>query len=825
MDNFVFNIEKKLDVLGKIEELGISRNVVCKIKPEKLDKIYELKQQDYYCKIESKLLKSDKLFNVFNSDNEVLKNAYTFLFTETRYNEGGSVVCKNIENYNDDKVILLCKINEEYEKNQSNNYYRSPKFREQQLMEFSLEHDIQEPLTNDEICNMFISLRKLNELHAVNKYANMDEEGKFEFENMLKNDFASLYNDSIELFNEIKNNPELKTLLAYLGKHEVMVENFKIEQPEEVFKKLEEIENRCNKEFFKTLLRTIFNKSVILKEIKILAYKIQSEGLAIIDNYYDYLKYVYKDNYKEFFEKYEDRFVLFSSQEDLFIYCLRNRKKAFLKLITEESNLFDNLYSNSILFTEEFRKLINLNTLNSANLKEILSYSNYSKLFDIIKGKQILTFNEFKELNSCQDFMIKLYLNLDMRIDDKLKAISEIKNLTYLDLKMKDIPEDELINKLKNLIEQKIISRWIAEDFANIKRVKKESYLQLLLNKNAFKKFIPEIKDQNDIDFLMTIRNTEFLNMRNLNEAKYFYYRNSDNLNELLKQMKLSDKFKEENKDGIYRFAAKGLIPIVDTLINDLSTNQKNNLLLLTKAYMANQFEKVKFYNNDLDIEIGIKTSDNVKEEWKNNIKKTLKKGYYCEETYDFKTTLEMGVYPVSSCMHWGHGSYKQCLLSNFDTNKKLLIAGDDEGLIGRAVIRLTKGKENTKQNTETKLSFKDIEEIDKIEDIKTDDSKKQLILFLERPYIKGVTDEVREKILKTFVEIAIEKARKLNALLVLANESYDNALKNNALCFSEVNKKIFNIFISYSKNGLQYLDSFSGQNSAKMKVSILGIV
>ena len=58
----------------------------------------------------------------------------------------------------------------------------------------------------------------------------------------------------------------------------------------------------------------------------------------------------------------------------------------------------------------------------------------------------------------------------------------------------------------------------------------------------------------------------------------------------------------------------------------------------------------------------------------------------------DYYSTPASGEAPYSTCLSYVDGQYQECLLSSFDSNKKILLAKKNGKVIGRAVIRLTKG-------------------------------------------------------------------------------------------------------------------------------------
>ena len=156
----------------------------------------------------------------------------------------------------------------------------------------------------------------------------------------------------------------------------------------------------------------------------------------------------------------------------------------------------------------------------------------------------------------------------------------------------------------------------------------------------------------------------------------------------------------------------------------------------------------------------------------------------------------------MHTCLSYRNGAYNSCLLACFDSNKKILYAKIDGKIVARAMVRLTKGSYQNKNEIES-LSFVDLENIEE-----KDKSKKineKLTIFLEKAYIAGISDTVEKKVEKMFIEVLERKAKKMNALLVLSNYYYLENLKD------YISTRYY-MYISKSKAGAQYLDSLRGQ-------------
>lgn len=509
---------------------------------------------------------------------------------------------------------------------------------------------------------------------------------------------------------------------------------------------------------------------------------------------------LYKDNYN--YNCYYDKIILL--KENL-------KKKSFIKLLEENKTLFFSLTKNNILFNSNFSDIVNLNTLNLNNLKSLQSMDN-DYIFSYLRNDVSLTFNEFEVLynqfiNKKECINADIYYNLlDLKIDERLKLIRQLPSLNIKDINICekiDFNRENLSAKIATLIKEKSFRDRINSLNKYIERINDKQYMLLFLFEDKIKDFIKNIKYGVDIEFL--IKNfDDVVTNGSISLTKKEYYSKEDSYNYFINSLKIDKTFIDRNLDRIIEFCDKSLHNVFYSLHDsrELNEQQRKNLELLSKAEILGKLKDIKFNDEDFDLEIGLKISQDSKNEWKNNIVK--KSNFLYEETYDFETIIRLGQYPVHTCQHWNHGMYVRCLLSNFDTNKKMLTSSKDGVLNARSLIRLTKGSEN--KNSRTSLSFKDIENLNNDE---TTNSKETLVLFLEKLYTNlDIKDELIVR--KEFLKIAKEKANRLNAKLVISDDYYD------AINEEEFKEKEYYLFVSYSKNGYQYLDSLTGSCSSK---------
>lgn len=128
------------------------------------------------------------------------------------------------------------------------------------------------------------------------------------------------------------------------------------------------------------------------------------------------------------------------------------------------------------------------------------------------------------------------------------------------------------------------------------------------------------------------------------------------------------------------------------------------------------------------------------------------------------------------------------------------------KGGVGRAVIRLTKGRDYLRDDVDAPtLEFADLTKPPekRYEDERPAD---QLTLFLERPYFKNANYSETAVIKQMFISLVRKKAMQMLATPVLA------------ICYeeqcaaSDFVRMRYALYISKSKGGAQYLDSLDGQ-------------
>ena len=171
-----------------------------------------------------------------------------------------------------------------------------------------------------------------------------------------------------------------------------------------------------------------------------------------------------------------------------------------------------------------------------------------------------------------------------------------------------------------------------------------------------------------------------------------------------------------------------------------------------------------------------------------------------------------MGEVPIQTCMNYQSGVYRQCLLSYFDGNKKIIYTKNKKGcIVARAVMRLTKMTDAPQLSPlKDQLDFTDVTMINKSSS-NGENGKEVPVIFLERCY-SGVQGQARLKIEADLIRFAMKKAKDAGCGLMISNDYPKHAVQD--AMNDTIKESSTWAFITKSKAGMQYLDSFGGTYS-----------
>lgn len=263
-------------------------------------------------------------------------------------------------------------------------------------------------------------------------------------------------------------------------------------------------------------------------------------------------------------------------------------------------------------------------------------------------------------------------------------------------------------------------------------------------------------------------------------------------------ELNISDAFVAENKSNIQKFIYEGGAEIMTSFLNR-QPKKKEEIRRIVNAELLGKFMELKYHGGDLGREIAFPIKRDTEEIWKEKLLH-VDCGWEIWEEDSLLPVMQIGEVPLRSCISYRNGPNCDCLLSCFDANKKIIFIKHNGKIVFRAILRLTKGSFVAADERKT-IEFVDVTAKSEPHENKAE----ELVLFLERYYQSGLSEQEIRKAVNLTAMLVKEKAEKLGARLVLSS-SYKNVLENKNYVLTN-----FYMYISASKNGSQYLDSLGG--------------
>lgn len=481
---------------------------------------------------------------------------------------------------------------------------------------------------------------------------------------------------------------------------------------------------------------------------------------------------------------------------EIVLDAITKHKKAFLRLMENNLDLFLELPITSILYNKTFWEICNVNSLQINDIRTLLKRGKDGKFIYIEKAGNFLftegrdfTFQEISTLYTMPQWIHWVYVRLDesLRRDEKLKRIRQLFH--------KEICDHNLtVNDC--IFAAAAISKRSLEDYCKQFKFKisaKEEVFRLMVREESDNRLTPIIAEvEEEMDIVTILRNLQQPELFNMGLKKFkenFTYIDTNS-----KWLREKIAIPAEYEENFSRFCLAGNAAITYDYYhsNEYNEEQAKNVLLLAKATIYNMLDGVKYQN--FQEEITYPVSEKLETIWSRNL--SVEKGKIKTAEYtDFQSCMLIGAKPAYTCMNHQSGSHNECLLSIFDGNKKVVYVKEHGTIIGRAIMRLTKESDSVKPRGGAELHFADVASEDK------KSSDERLILFLERCYCNGFSGKKQEMIYQSLLELARKKAEELEAELVLAPD-YELIAANNGFI-----RKQSNVYVSKSKNGKQYLD------------------
>lgn len=493
-------------------------------------------------------------------------------------------------------------------------------------------------------------------------------------------------------------------------------------------------------------------------------------------------------------------------QKGVLFYAIAHKKRHFLKLITEHFEMFESLDYNAMLFDPEFYTRCNLNTLTHSNLEDCRGNARLKSHLEELEVREY-TFTELKLLRYAAPVYRALYNRLDIaRVDERLIVMRQL-------LKNNLLPEslqEEQLDILAGKLSQKPLSMWYESRFSHIAGVSMADTLRFLLDFDILERFLPQMQSKEEVFY--AIRNADMLqSYSDWQQAREEIILVDQDFWKLKEQLNLSDAFISQNESQIKQFLLSEGAEM--SRIYYEYTSQKEAFRRIVQAELMGKSKELKYFGEDLEKEINYPINVAQRENWQSN-RETRTKELEILETDDFYTTMRVGLLPHRTCLSYQDGMHRECVLAGFDSNKKILLAKKNGKVVGRAIIRLTKGRFHASEQVQDKeLEFADLLAEGTSKQEKTESIEK-LVLFLEVPYFAHINEEEQEKVQRLFVDFVTEKASLLDAVPVLACK-YSGCYEK-----EQYVRVGYYIYISKSKSGAQYLDSFSGEATASTEGS-----
>lgn len=104
-------------------------------------------------------------------------------------------------------------------------------------------------------------------------------------------------------------------------------------------------------------------------------------------------------------------------------------------------------------------------------------------------------------------------------------------------------------------------------------------------------------------------------------------------------------------------------------------------------AELLGKFSELKYPAGDLEREIAYPITSETENEWKNDLCRSAGSFLAKEET-GLLPVMQIGEIPIYSCLSYIDGTNNECLLSCFDSNKKLLFIEKNGETVFRAILR-----------------------------------------------------------------------------------------------------------------------------------------
>ena len=518
----------------------------------------------------------------------------------------------------------------------------------------------------------------------------------------------------------------------------------------------------------------------------------EEEAHQMLSGRSSYVAFFYNEHFTE---------TLGQKKEELIIYAITHRKKAFMNLIRENMDLFRDIPSSSFLFDRIFyTKVVNINTMNLKNLKICQNGKEYSMEVLKILSDKGYTFEETVTLINQPKEYAMLYTALMIpQVDKRLQVLRQLVKKQCLNHTMD-------VNRIAVKLSVKPLCQWMQEDFSHIRELNADISMMLLQEYDRISHLIKDTMSISEARYVAF--HAEVLhNKKSMEEVRKAVLDSNPEWLSLKQTFHFSDDFIKENKEHIKRFIYDDGAYIMWKYRQN-NTDRDEDLRRLISAELMGRFRELKYHGDDLNREIDYPITDQVKALWIRNNHMEEGKLHVWEED-GLIPVMKIGEVPVYTCLSYQSGTYNRCLLACHDSNKKVLYLSCNGEIVLRAAIRLTKSS-FTKVPSNGKSGFRELKfaDLEHPEENTGSRVKQQeyLTLFLERAYMSKLPQNMQAQAVRMLFSLLRKKAGQMDALFV-ASSDYQAYNPEDMVCASCF------VYISKSKAGEQYLDSLGGNN------------
>ncbi len=608
-----------------------------------------------------------------------------------------------------------------------------------------------------------------------------------------------------EIWAVIESCPDLTSIMRLLHeqciKEELGLEEYKRfrDDVSERYTLLEALCDELGAENMYGLLRFWQEGSCSLNELRHVKKQISGLAKQVLDrifmSYSSYANMLYKNCFRTI-----DLSDIPYEKEAILVYAMSHKKRHFIQLVDDNAELFHNIPQYSILFQKGlYEKHFNLNELTLKDLGSCIKMERGKLDIDGLQEERTYTFPEIRALyDTPKAYFILYHMLISDSQDYRLRVLRQLQKRNLLD----GVEEKQLM-PLAAKLNIKPLYDWIQEEFGHIAALTAEVAVQLLPHYEELEPLLSGMRSE--IDALLVLRNLESLNRFDTVDAlKANLAEIDEDWKQSIVDMALSEEFQKQYQESIIRFLCHDGAHIARTYQDCLGEDLQKSYHRVVKAELMGKLRELKYFDGDLQKELDLPLTNLVLDGWKQNLE-IAKNGMEVKEFDDFFSTMLLGVQPHRTCMSYQNGEYRKCLLSAFDSNKKVLYVTFRGHIVARAFLRLTKGRLTKAEYTGNgKFTFVDLEDV---AGSRQENSHREeaVVLFLERPYFGGINAEQETRARNLLIELACKKADELGIMPVLSMSYCDSKAKD----FVQTS---FNIYISKTKAGAQYLDSLDGQ-------------